>query len=393
MRWTGCYLRGARLRAEAARAALPREGSGESRGELILTSSSSHERRSPLSATSRYYPGFWGALFLVLLRVAIGWHFMTEGMAKVDPKDGKPFNSEGYFRVANGPLAPYFRGMIPDGNGVERLRRDQQGLPVGLKEQWAVELEPYANHYGFTNEQRTSAEAALAEMSAVADDWFHGPENKWRVRKYMTDLRKVILTEKNPDALESEKELAYKARPKLNTERKELLAVLDGWTDSLHEKWTNIATAEQREAAGAYEAPWSRFDWMNWLTKWGLVVSGACLILGLLTPVAALWAAGFLALIYLSVPPWPGLPPSPIAEGNYWIVNKNLVEMLACLVLAATPSGLWVGLDALLFGWIGRRKAEREVLTEGYGSDDGGSDNGGRQRGRDPRRPGTVTRS
>ena len=113
--------------------------------------------------------------------------------------------------------------------------------------------------------------------------------------------------------------------------------------------------------------PGAQIDWLNWLTKWGLVVSGACLILGLFTPLAALYAAGFLALIYFSVPPWPGLPASPVAEGNYWIVNKNLVEMFACLVLAATPSGLWVGLDSLLFGWIRRRKLERELLTDAGG--------------------------
>jgi hypothetical protein len=34
-----------------------------------------------------------------------------------------------------------------------------------------------------------------------------------------------------------------------------------------------------------------------------------------------------------------------------------LIEMLACLVLASTPNGLWIGLDALLFGWIGRGRA------------------------------------
>ena len=43
-----------------------------------------------------------------------------------------------------------------------------------------------------------------------------------------------------------------------------------------------------------------------------------------------------------------------MAEGHYLYVNKNLIEMLACLALASTPNGLWLGLDALLFGWIDR---------------------------------------
>ena len=83
-------------------------------------------------------------------------------------------------------------------------------------------------------------------------------------------------------------------------------------------------------------------------TAWSSI--GVCLILGLFTPLAALAGAVFLGQIYLSMPPWPGLPPNPMAEGHYFIVNKNLIEMLACLVLACIPTGPWIGLDALLFG-------------------------------------------
>ena len=50
------------------------------------------------------------------------------------------------------------------------------------------------------------------------------------------------------------------------------------------------------------------------------------------------------------MPPWPGLPPNPKAEGHYWIVSKNLVELIACLSIAMTASGHWFGLDALFFG-------------------------------------------
>ena len=56
------------------------------------------------------------------------------------------------------------------------------------------------------------------------------------------------------------------------------------------------------------------------------------------------------------MPPWPGLPPNPKAEGHYLIVSKNLVELIACLVIATTPSGHWIGLDALFFGARRRRR-------------------------------------
>ena len=55
-------------------------------------------------------------IFLVLLRLAIGWHFLFEGVHKLHdsylaytpdgkPAQHKPFSSAGYFREAPGPFA------------------------------------------------------------------------------------------------------------------------------------------------------------------------------------------------------------------------------------------------------------------------------------------------
>ncbi len=75
-----------------------------------------------------------------------------------------------------------------------------------------------------------------------------------------------------------------------------------------------------------------------------------------MTPFAALSAAAFLAMIYFSMPPWPGMPPNPKAEGHYLYVSKNLIELIACMVIATTPSGHWIGLDVLFFGARRRRR-------------------------------------
>ena len=99
------------------------------------------------------------------------------------------------------------------------------------------------------------------------------------------------------------------------------------------------------------------------MTIISLIAIGFCMIAGFLTPIAAISAAGFLAMIYLSMPPWPGTPPNPRAEGHYLIVSKNLVELLACLVIATTPSGHWVGLDALFFGARRRRRLARNLAN------------------------------
>jgi uncharacterized membrane protein YphA (DoxX/SURF4 family) len=105
----------------------------------------------------------------------------------------------------------------------------------------------------------------------------------------------------------------------------------------------------------------SSLDQMNRFISYSVFAIGLCLMLGLFTRLAALGGAAFLLQIYLSMPPWPGLPASPRAEGHYFIVDKNLVEMIACMALVFLPTGHWVGLDALLFG---KRRHLRELAAE-----------------------------
>ncbi len=88
---------------------------------------------------------------------------------------------------------------------------------------------------------------------------------------------------------------------------------------------------------------------------WGLLILGGALILGLLSRLAALAGAALLALYWLAHPPlWAA--PTTVLEGHYLIVDKNLVELIALLVLAVSPSGR-LGLDRLLFGWRSARRA------------------------------------
>src|SRR5438128_609312 len=101
-----------------------------------LSPSPPPRRSTPLAASRPYYPGFLAATFLILLRVAIGWHFHTEGLEKVEGwRKGKPFSAEGFLRASTGPLAPYFRGLIPDVNGLAKLDPDR------LKAAWTEDVE------------------------------------------------------------------------------------------------------------------------------------------------------------------------------------------------------------------------------------------------------------
>jgi len=288
----------------------------------------------------------------VLLRTAIGWHFLYEGLEKVEAtwKGTKPFSAEVYLRNSAGPLAPYFRGLVPDMNGLAKLNPDR------LKASWSRDVERIASHYGFDADQRARARAELRDSEAYADLWFQDAENVEKLRKYLHQLREVQTVERNPSALSYQRERASR-RKDLDVDRRELVQAIDARSGALREAILKLATPTQVASAGPLVTPWTSLDWVNRSTMYGLVAIGLCLMLGLLTPVAALGGAVFLGQIYLSMPPWPGLPPNPMAEGHYWIVNKNLIEMLACLVVASTPNGLWIGLDAMLFGRFRRDRA------------------------------------
>jgi len=259
-------------------------------------------------------------------------------------KEGKPFSAEPYLRGSTGPLAPYFRGLVPDVNGLSKLDPDR------VKEAWAADVERLGHHYSFDDEQRSEAAKVLRKSLHDADEWFADREFIESRKKYYHDLAAVQAIERNRGALSFERERAAAKRKDLNTDRKDLVGKIDAIGDALHEAVARLATPEQQSAAGPFAPPRTSLDWINDLTTYGLIAMGVCLILGLCTPLAALAGAVFLGQVYLSMPPWPGLPANPMAEGHYLIVNKNLIEMLACLALVFIPTGQWIGLDALVFG-------------------------------------------
>jgi uncharacterized membrane protein YphA (DoxX/SURF4 family) len=315
---------------------------------------------------SRHYPGFLAAFFIVLLRIAIGWHFLYEGVEKLESTlTGKDrFSAEIYLRNATGPLAPYYRGMLPDVNGLAVL--DQ----AKLKASWSDDVTRIADHFGFTQDQRSQAEKILGENLQWADYWFNDPENSDKRQKYLHDLASVQKVERDPNALAYQRERAWEGRRLLDVDRRALVQPLLERGKHLRDSVAEVvvrASPDQRKA-GAPPAVYTSLDLLNDLTMYGLIAIGFCLLAGLLTPLAALSAAAFLAMIYFSMPPWPGMPPNPKAEGHYLYVSKNLVELLACMVIATTPSGHWIGLDALFFGARRRRRLARAAQARGEGS-------------------------
>jgi thiosulfate dehydrogenase [quinone] large subunit len=93
-----------------------------------------------------------------------------------------------------------------------------------------------------------------------------------------------------------------------------------------------------------------------------LLAVGLSLMLGLFTRAGCLGALFLLGLFYLSAVPTAGVPQAG-AEGAYLLVNKNLVEAAAVLVVLSFGTEGLAGLDLL---WRGRARPQGQ--TEGTAS-------------------------
>ena len=77
-------------------------------------------------------------MMLVLLRLALGWHFLYEGIWKIRHPDQFVGETEGFLSGARGPMAGFFYRMVPDIDGHQRLEgnltevdvKDAKGNPT-----------------------------------------------------------------------------------------------------------------------------------------------------------------------------------------------------------------------------------------------------------------------
>jgi uncharacterized membrane protein YphA (DoxX/SURF4 family) len=145
-----------------------------------------------------------------------------------------------------------------------------------------------------------------------------------------------------------------------------LLRIAVGW-HFLYEGIAKLLTPNWT-AGGYLEASrWifaGAFHWMaatplvlkavNSINVWGLILVGLALLLGAFTRAASIVGMGLLLMYWLANPPLVGLGLSIPSEGNYLIVDKNMVEFFALALLTVFSAGQYFGLDALIF----RKKGE-----------------------------------
>jgi thiosulfate dehydrogenase [quinone] large subunit len=87
----------------------------------------------------------------------------------------------------------------------------------------------------------------------------------------------------------------------------------------------------------------------NYINVYGLILVGLGLILGCLSRYASIGGIIFLAMYYLSHPPFIGAGFMMPTEGSYLWIDKNLIEIGALLVLIYFPTSQVIGIDRYIF--------------------------------------------
>lgn len=178
-----------------------------------------------------------------------------------------------------------------------------------------------------------------------------------KIAEYEANLVKA----KKQSAMHFPQEHLQKQWNELQSLRSKLVGPVKALDAELKVSAQKLLSAEQL-ALGPVRLPSTPMDRVNQQTMWGLVILGTLLLVGLGTRLAAVGGAVMLTMFYLAMPPWPGVPEAPGPEHSF-IVNKNFIEIVALLAIAALPTGQWFGLDRLVAKFCCRKKSCCEGTT------------------------------
>jgi uncharacterized membrane protein YphA (DoxX/SURF4 family) len=139
-----------------------------------------------------------------------------------------------------------------------------------------------------------------------------------------------------------------------------LLRIVIGW-HFLFEGISKLFSPSWSSADFLLLSNWIFKDFFHWIAEnpgvlaiadfiviWGLILIGLALFIGLFDRMIAVAGMGLLALFWLANPPLTGMDFGLPHEGNYLIVDKNIVEMFGLFIISLFPTGKIMGLELLI---------------------------------------------
>lgn len=328
-------------------------------------------------ADGRRQLGGFAVLALVLMRLAIGWHFFGEGLDKIerDPAGDYriTFSAAGFLSQAKGPLAERFQSLAPDGHDWQSLLAvPHQNRPLTAEEEqaaaehapyqdwadriaadWQAILDAAAAVPGLTEDQIRRAKAAFELRRQELDEYL--ASEAAAIAEYQHEVWRLDQWRAKPEAasVPFQQERISKKAAETSASAKKWVAQVGEIEKELSGDLREILTPEQRAVSATVSAmddavnspEQARLNSVNLAATVLTIGVGICLLLGLFTRLAAVAGALFLLSVIATQPPW-----LPTAEPTI----HQTVEMAGLLVLAGTGAGRWLGLD--FFAWALFRK-------------------------------------
>lgn len=343
-----------------------------------------------------------GVAALVLLRLVIGWHFFSEGMEKVEYDSGRgewqissefAAMNEGFLNAAKGPLADFYHRQVPTTHDwrtylvvpKEMTPEDNEKLTGWVEHYvsrrkselakgqvtdpefvdfapgtpWAKEIladwrtmQKKFNAIRIMDEdQRKRAEQIFEKRELDLADFV--AEQALDMQAYQHELWRLEQQQAAPGASEipyrqerlaaKESEVAATPRPWVATIRNYDQYLADDLMELLTPQQHESST-ERRVKNVVTNPQVVRENQNNWRIMFVVAGVGLCLLIGFMTPIAALVGALFLLTVMASQPPW-------VAGARTEFFYYQLVEFAALLLLAATSAGRYAGIDRIIHHW------------------------------------------
>ncbi|MDR1925914.1 MAG: hypothetical protein LBQ66_16220 [Planctomycetaceae bacterium] len=335
---------------------------------------------------------------IVLLRIAIGWHYFYEGIHKFDPAAG--FSSKGFLGIAKGPAADIFYDMLPDIDGQKRLVIGEVAVDAAdaktkrktfteYEKAWDTYYENFLKSNGLDSITGIKPEK-IEDPNAKPDEQTLKANQKYEIeaiyKRYIDSLRtgaesqekeilasqaslarfqEKIKTIRNDTAFE--KKRRWDEMMRYRSEAEVWINTLDRLGNALQSDLARVVNPQLAGDKGHIvtnpEKVWvpnpivaTHMGSLDLAVTIGLTAIGLCLMIGFCTRLAALGGIAFLVCVILTTWPVPGYyPPLPSAVGNSLFISKDGVELVALLVLTVVGAGRWGGLDFYVWNLFGKR--------------------------------------
>lgn len=256
-------------------------------------------------------------LALVALRLALGCHFLYEGVWKINNSDfvhaerwkadkwridgGEAFTARPFLALAKGPVSGLFYAMLPDIDGRERLKvvvdakTGNKSIDAAAQaELWEQVRQDFLGHYSPDG----AADDKLAEQSKDTYEQFRKQldeylaENAGDIASYFESLDHFVTDPERGQDAPFQKERRWNRMMELRAEANVWIKNIENqeraYANSLYALLDDEQTQRGVPADTWNPLKWDRMKQLNVMVTFALTAIGFCLMLGFCTPLAAL---------------------------------------------------------------------------------------------------------